>query len=167
MNDTLLGGGFFWDELPPGARFRSRARTITEADLVNFVNLSWLNEELFTNAHEREGMAIAGRVVPGALVYACAEGLVTPSMQGTGLAFLHAELDMHAPTFVGDTIHVECEVIERRATSRPGRGLVRTRNVVVNQHGKAVLTYTPLRMMRMRDAAPVQVKENPTGGDGT
>jgi len=153
MNDILLGGGFLWDDLPPGTRFRSRARTITETDLVNFVNLSWLNEELFTNAHERESMAITGRVVPGALIYACAEGLVTPSMQGTGMAFLNAELDMHAPTFVGDTIHVVCEVVERRATSKPGRGLVRTRNVVLNQHGNAVLTYTPLRMMRMGDKA--------------
>jgi len=153
MKDILLGQGFFWDELPLGARFRTHARTMTETDLVNFVNLSWLNEELFTNAHDREDMAIAGRVVPGALIYACAEGLVTPSMQGTGLAFLNAGLDVHAPVLVGDTIHVECEVVERRATSKPGRGLVRTRNVVVNQHGKPVLTYTPLRMMRMRDAA--------------
>ena len=151
--EILLGGGFFFDDLAVGSRFRSRGRTITETDLVNFVNLSWLNEELFTNLHEREHMAIQGRLVPGALVYSCAEGLVTPSMQGTGMAFLNAELDMSAPTFVGDTIHVECEVIEHRQTSRPGRGLVRTRNSVVNQDGKVVMTYTPLRMMRMREAS--------------
>ena len=151
--EILLGGGFFFDDLAVGSRFRSRGRTITETDLVNFVNLSWLNEELFTNLHEREHMAIQGRLVPGALVYSCAEGLVTPSMQGTGMAFLNAELDMSAPTFVGDTIHVECEVIEHRQTSRPGRGLVRTRNRVVNQEGKVVMTYTPLRMMRMREAS--------------
>ncbi len=146
-----LNTGFHFDDLPLGTRFRSRARTVTEADLVSFINLSWLHEELFTDTSDRTHMAIPGRVVPGALVYAFAEGLITPSMQGTGLAFLHAELDIAAPTFVGDTIHVECEVIEQRATSKPGRGLVRTRNVVHNQHGKAVLSYTPLRMMRMRD----------------
>ncbi|HZX88662.1 MAG TPA: acyl dehydratase [Reyranella sp.] len=145
----LLGTGFHWDDLPAGTRFRSRSRTITETDLVNFINLSWLNEELFTNAHDRADMAIAGRVVPGALVYAYAEGLITPSMQGTGLAFLNAELDVSAPTFVGDTIHVECEVIEHRLTSK-GKGLVRTRNRVVNQRGETLLTYTPLRMMRVR-----------------
>ncbi|QEZ48939.1 acyl dehydratase [Cupriavidus oxalaticus] len=152
QNEILLGGGFYFEDLAVGARFGSRGRTITETDLVNFVNLSWLNEELFTNLHDREHMAIPGRLVPGALVYACAEGLVTPSMQGTGLAFLNAELDVSAPTFVGDTIHVECEVIEHRATSKPGRGLVRTRNKVVNQDGKLLMTYTPLRMMRMRVA---------------
>jgi acyl dehydratase len=146
----MLGTGFYWEDLRPGMRFRSRGRTVTEADLVNFVNLSWLNEALFTDADARSGMAIAGRVVPAALLYACAEGLVTPAMQGTGLAFLNASLDVSAPTFVGDTIHVECEVIEHRATSKPGRGLVRTRNAVVNQHGQTVLTYTPLRLMRVK-----------------
>ncbi|MBB2919988.1 MaoC family dehydratase N-terminal domain-containing protein [Cupriavidus alkaliphilus] len=152
----VLNTGLFWDDLAAGTRFRSRSRTITEADLVSFVNLSWLNEELFTNAGDRSDMAIPGRVVPAALLYACAEGLVTPSMQGTGLAFLNASLDVSAPTFVGDTIRVECEVVEHRATSRPGRGLVRTRNAVVNQHGQTVLTYSPLRLMRMKHAVPAQ-----------
>lgn len=147
-----LNTGFYFDDLPSGVRFRSRARTVTEADLVSFINLSWLNEELFTDTSDRARMAIPGRVVPGALIYAFAEGLITPSMQGTGLAFLNAELDIAAPTFVGDTIHVECEVIERRPTAKPGRGLVRTRNAVLNQDGKTVLTYTPLRMMRMKPA---------------
>lgn len=153
INIPILGIGFYFDELPAGTRFRSRARTVTETDLVNFINLSWLNEDLFTDLGDRSHMAIEGRVVPGALVYAFAEGLLTPSMQGTGMAFLNAEIDLHAPTFVGDTLHVECEVIERRETSKPGRGLVRTRNLVFNQHRKTVLTYTPLRMMRMTPEA--------------
>lgn len=55
-------------------------------------------------------------------------------------------------TWVGDTIHVQCEVIERRTSSKAGRGLVRTRNSVVNQRGETVLIYEPLRLMRMRTA---------------
>ena len=144
----LLGVGPFWDELSPGDRFRTAGRTLTETDLVNFINLSWLTEELFTNTHAREHMAIAGRVVPAALVYACAEGLLLPMIQGTGLAFLNATLEVEGPTFVGDTIHVECTVTEARATSKGHRGLVRTENRVINQNGVTVLTYNPLRMMR-------------------
>ena len=46
------------------------------------------------------------------------------------------ELNVEKPVFAGDTIHVEVEVIEaRRSNSRPDRGLVRTRNKIVNQHG--------------------------------
>ena len=74
-------------------------------------------------------------------------------MQTTGYAFLGMELNIDGPAFVGDTIHVECEVIEARLTkSKPGRGLVRTRNRVVKQDGTPVLTYTPLRMIKCRSA---------------
>lgn len=145
---VLLGRGVLWDELSVGAWFHTAGRTITEADLCCFCNLTWLTEELFTNVADRADMAIPGRVVPGALVYSFAEGLLTPFMQGTGLAFLHAELDVRQPTFVGDTIHLECEVQELRTTSKPDRGLVRTANHVVTQRGDTVLRYTPLRLLR-------------------
>lgn len=142
--------GFHWDELKAGRQYRTKGRTVTETDLVNFIGLSGLTEELFLNAAGREdGSAIkAGRVVPGALVYSMAEGLLISTMDGTGLAFLHMDLSVKAPTFVGDTIHVECEVIESRPTSKGGNGLVRTRNEVKNQNGDTVIVYTPLRMMR-------------------
>jgi acyl dehydratase len=57
------------------------------------------------------------------------------------------ELDVKGPTFAGDTIHVEIEVIEQRPASKGGRGLVRTRNSIINQKGETVLVYTPLRLM--------------------
>jgi hypothetical protein len=63
-----LGRGVVWDDLMLGAWFRTAGRTITEADLVSFCNLTWLTEELFTNTAEREDMVLPGRVVPGALV---------------------------------------------------------------------------------------------------
>ena len=148
----LLGMGPFWNDLALGDRFRTVGRTLTETDLVNFVNLSWLTEELFTNIEDRENMAIAGRVVPAALVYACAEGLLLPMIQGTGLAFLNATLDVKGPTFIGDTIHVEVRVSEVRATSKGNRGLVRTENQVINHRGETVLAYNPLRMMKGRDS---------------
>ena len=144
----LLGMAPFWDDLAVGDRFRTVGRTLTETDLVNFVNLSWLTEELFTNTEDRKSMAITGRVVPAALVYACAEGLLLPMIQGSGLAFLNATLDVKGPTFVGDTIHVECRVCEVRETSKGHRGLVRTENQVINQKGETVLAYNPLRMMK-------------------
>lgn len=147
---NLDAGSPWWDDMGVGTRFVSRRRTVTETDLVNFVNLSWLNEELFANAGDRSHLPIQGRVVPGALVYTFAEGLSAPSFQVAGMAFLGMTLDIRGPTFVGDTLRVECEVIEQRETSKPDRGLVRTRNHIVNQHGATVMVYEPLRMMRRR-----------------
>ena len=72
-------------------------------------------------------------------------------MQHTGYAFLGMELKIENPVFAGDTLHVECEVIEARLSrSRPGRGLVRTRNKVVKHDGTVALVYTPLRMIKCR-----------------
>jgi acyl dehydratase len=147
---TLLGRGVYFDDLKLGSQFHTNGRTITAADLSTFVNLTWLTEELFTNEADREHMAIKDRVVPGALVYSFAEGLLTPFMQGTGLAFLHTEIDVKGPTLVGDTIHLECEVSELRPASTGRRGLVRCTVQVRTQRGQTVLIYTPLRLMKMR-----------------
>lgn len=142
-----VGHGFFYDQLPVGFKFHTMGRTITETDLVNFVNLIWMTEEGFVNVVPDRQHTLTGRFVPGALVYCFSEGLLVPTMQYTGQAFLGTELNHTAPTVVGDTIHVECEVIEMRRASKGNRGLVRTRNHVVNQRNEAVLIYTPLRMM--------------------
>ncbi len=150
-----VGLGFHFEDLPVGRRFRTIGRTVTEADITNFVNCTGMVEVLFTNLAflERES-DIKRRLAPAALVYAFAEGLlVQATMQHTGLAFLHMELDVKSPVFAGDTIHAECEVVEARLSqSRPGRGLVRSRVQVVKEDGAVALTYTPLRFVRCRNA---------------
>ncbi|HZQ71385.1 MAG TPA: MaoC family dehydratase N-terminal domain-containing protein [Burkholderiales bacterium] len=146
---ALVGRGFCYEDLRVGFRFRTHRRTIAEADLAAFVNLTWLTEELFT-VDDASGRAIQGRAVPAALVYAFAEGLLLPTMQDTGLAFLNATLDVKGPTRVGDTIHVEGQVIEQRLTSKGDRGLVRFANKVINQRGETVLEYNPLRLLKRK-----------------
>ena len=150
-----VGLGFHFEDLPVGRQFRTIGRTVTEADITNFVNCTGMVEVLFTNLafleHESD---IKRRLAPAALIYAFAEGLlVQATMQHTGLAFLHMELDVENPVFAGDTIHAECEVTEARLSqSRPGRGLVRSRVRVVKEDGTVALTYTPLRFVRCRNA---------------
>jgi acyl dehydratase len=145
----VVGRGFCFEDLELGFRFRTHRRTLAEADLAAFVNLTWLTEELFT-VDDDSARAIKGRAVPGALVYAFAEGLLLPTMQDTGLAFLNATLDVKGPSVVGDTIHVEAEVTEHRLTSKGDRGLVRFANRVINQRGETVLEYNPLRMLKRK-----------------
>lgn len=148
----IVGVGWYWNDVSVGYRFRTLGRTITEADLVNFVGATGMVEEMFTNVEYVQGESLMGkRPVPGSLVFCMAEGLLMQStMQRTGMAFLEASLSIKAPTNVGDTIHVECEVVEARASSRPGRGLMRTRNAVVNQRGEVVAVYDPLRLVKTR-----------------
>jgi len=145
----IVGRGYCFEDLRVGFRFRTHRRTLAESDLAAFVNLSWLSEELFT-VEDDSNRAIKGRAVPAALVYAFAEGLLLPTMQDTGLAFLNATLDVKAPTRIGDTIHVQAEVIEHRLASKGDRGLVRFANKVVNQDNEVVLEYNPLRLLKRR-----------------
>jgi acyl dehydratase len=148
----LLGTGFYWQDLGVGDRFRTYGRTIRDADIVAFTSLVGMTEPLFTDDTYRQAhSAISGRVAPGALVYSVAEGLVlAATAHGTGLAFLNATIDVLGPTVAGDTVHVEFEVIEIRPARKHGRGLVRTANRIVNQHGETVATYDPLRLMAGR-----------------
>ena len=84
-----LGQGLHWDELKIGDRFRSWGRTVTDADIVNFINCTGMLEVLFTDEEFRKQMpSDPGRLAPGALVYSIAEGMLFVSLiQGTGMAF--------------------------------------------------------------------------------
>ncbi len=148
----LAGVGFHFEDLPVGFRFHTVGRTVTETDITNFVSVTGMLEVLFTNLeYLRTESVIGSRPAPAALVYCFAEGLLMQStMQLTGMAFLEMSLQVHKPTLAGDTIHVACEVTAARETSRGDRGIVTTRNLVLNQRGENVLTYTPTRMIKKR-----------------
>jgi len=147
-----VGIGFYWNDLEVGERFRTLNRTITEADIVQFIGVTGMVETLFTDlSFAEEHGAIKGRVSPAALVYTIIEGLLCQAtMQTTGLALLEVEKKVLKPVFAGDTVHAEVEVTAVRPTSKGNRGIVTTQNDVVNQNGEKVLTYRAVRMMAGR-----------------
>ncbi len=149
-----VGLGLHFEDWTMGRRLRTVGRTITEADITAFVGVTGMTEVLFTDVDYLENHSnFDRRLSPGALVYSMAEGLLIQStIQGTGVAFLDAEMSVKGPTFAGDTIHVECEVVERRQTSKPERGYVKTFNTVMNQKGEVVMTYTPARLILTKAA---------------
>jgi acyl dehydratase len=60
-----------------------------------------------------------------------------------GVVGVGAEMKWPKPTFPGDTLHVECEVLDVRVSeSKPERGIVTMRNQTLNQHGEAVQVAT-------------------------
>lgn len=151
---VTVGLGLRWEDTPVGFRFKTIGRTVTDADITNFIGATGMVEVLFTNVEylNEESLFAGKRLVPGALVYSFVEGLLMQSVvQGVGLSFLGMELTVQGPTFSGDTIHVECEVVESRPTRKAGRGVVKTVNRVVNQRGEVVMTYTPTRLVKGRD----------------
>ena len=147
-----VGIGMYWNDLTVGERFRTLNRTITEADIVQFIGVTGMVETLFTDLGfgEKHGV-IKGRVAPAALSYTIIEGLLCQAtMQTTGLALLEVEKKVLSPVFAGDTVHAEVEVTAVRATSKGNRGIVTTQNNIINQHGKTVITYRAVRLMAGR-----------------
>ena len=76
----LLGHGFYYQDWYEGYEFQTLGRTITETDILNFVGVSGMTEELFTSLDYLEKHTdFPARLVPGALVFSMAEGLVIPA----------------------------------------------------------------------------------------
>src|SRR5437763_14120926 len=115
-----VGLGFYFEDLPVGRQFKTIGRTVTEADITNFINCTGMVEVLFTNleflAHESD---IKQRLAPAALVYAFAEGLLVQSTrQHTGFAFLHMELHVENPGFARPTIAADSDIGEAEMCRR-------------------------------------------------
>jgi acyl dehydratase len=145
--------GLYFEDFSPGKQFKTHKRTITETDLVNFITLCGFFESLFMDQTYAETETPFGRrIAPGALSLAYAEGLSILSgiIHHTGMAFLGLELQIHKPVFIGDTIGVEIEVIDRRETQKPDRGIVAFRHRVINQKSEVVMEYEVKRMIRRR-----------------
>jgi acyl dehydratase len=145
--------GRTWEEMEPGSSFRTARRTVTEADLATFVNWGGFNEPLFYDASHAAAGGYTGRLIPGAMIYCLAEGLIlqTNVLNGTGLAFMHMELSVKRPVYVGDTLHAICTTTETRPSSKGGRGVVTAHVSVRNQQDEEVLVFTPVRLIRGRD----------------
>ena len=147
-----LGQGFYWQELEVGQRFKTFRRTVTEADLVAFINATGMLEAIFIDAEfsEKHG-AIKGRAVPAAMTYTLIEGLLLQSMiQGTGLAMLELEKKILRPVFVGDSVWATVEVTGVRPTSKGNRAIVSSQVDILNQRDETVIVYKAVRMLAGR-----------------
>jgi acyl dehydratase len=142
-----------FEEFVVGESERTMGRTVTETDIVNFVGIGGIFEELFVNAEFEGNRVLGGRVAPAMLVLTIAEGLyIHTGHTHAGRAFLGLDnLRLTAPTKAGDTLWVVVTVDSARPSkSRPGHGVVQLSQRVENQRGETVLTYTTTRLYEAR-----------------
>ncbi len=150
----------FLDDLQAGARYRTGGRTVSEADVVNFAGLSGDFHALHMDETFAAGTVHKGRIAHGMLVVAMTAGLVARLrvMRGLerttlGLAGIDG-LRFLKPTFIGDTITVELEVVEARPSqSKPDRGTLVMRRSVRNQRDEVVLEGLWTLIVQRRDRA--------------
>lgn len=140
-----------FEEFHVGDRHRTLGRTVSEYEILSFVTLAGFTEPLFMDLeYIRRESVFKARVAPGVLTFALAEGLTlqTGILHGTGLALLSYEVRVLAPVLADDTIRVEIEVVDKRATKRPDRGVVTFRHRVFNQRDEPVMEATIARMIK-------------------
>jgi len=144
---------WYFEDFEVGQTHTTMGRTLTEADVMNFVGFTGIWEEIFINdEYARENTIFKARVVPGLCILVAVEGLyVLTGHTHHGRAYLGLdELRLVAPVVCGDTIRAEVTVESTRPTKRPGHGILTMRHRVLNQNGVEVMTYKTTRMLEGR-----------------
>ncbi|MFC1997560.1 MaoC/PaaZ C-terminal domain-containing protein [Chloroflexota bacterium] len=134
--------GLFFEEFEIGQHFYSTGRTITESDIVSFAGLSGDYNQIHTDAQFAENTPYGQRIAHGLLVTSVASGLIAQSglIEGTVLAFREiSNWKFAKPTYIGDTVHVEVEVINTKMLRRLGGGAVEIAISVKNQNNEIVM----------------------------
>ena len=128
------------------------SRTITEADLVNFAGVSGDFNHLHTDSERMRESSFGERIAHGALVFSISTGLLwqTRKRPSHVVAFYGVDrLRFVAPVFVGDTIGVTTEVVEKEPRDHPvASGVIRYEVTVSNQEGETVLSCELLSLVR-------------------
>ena len=127
---------------------------LAEHRLVHPLGVSGDFNHLHTDA-ERMGESMFGeRIAHGMLVVSAATGLLwqarSPEEREAVVAFYGIDdLRFRQPTYVGDTIRVETEVLETRSKDGgPGNGTVRTAVEVRNQRDQTVVSCEMTTLLR-------------------
>ena len=125
-------------ELEVGERFITAARTIREADILGFAELTGDTHPQHADADWAETSRFGERIAHGLLVLSCAAGLVPFDPDRVVALRKVGEAVFKAPVMIGDSVHVEGKVTKTRELDDE-HGLVECRWKVLNQHGKTVM----------------------------
>lgn len=143
------------EEFEVGQVDESRARTITETDVVTF---SWISGDvnpMHTDAEHSAKSPIGQRIAHGALGLSIATGLSASLgyLEGTAIAALGVdEWKFLKPILFNDTIRLRATVVSARPTSKADRGVLVRRMELLNQRDEVVQSGLMTTMVLTRSA---------------
>jgi acyl dehydratase len=141
----------YYDELAPGDTQETRARTITEGDIVTWCAFTGDWFAIHTDKELAARSMFGQRIAPGVMVVAISGGLGVPPDSTAILANYGLDrIRFPHPTYIGDTLHLEIEVLSKKARDEAS-GIVDLRWDMVNQNGRTVAA-TVLRVLMAREA---------------
>ena len=127
-----------FDQLELGERFATQGRTVSEADIMGFATLTGDTHPQHTDAEWAAESRFGERIAHGLLVLSYAAGLVPFDPDRVVALRKVGDATFKAPVKIGDTVHVEGEIVKTRELDDE-HGLVECRWKVLNQNDKLVL----------------------------
>ena len=137
----------YLDDYIIGEKMTSPARTITEADVVNFAGFTGDWHPLHTDLEYAAQTSFGGRIIHGMLTLCI--GMALPFRLGTYASYLPKsfiafygmeEVRFTAPTRIGDTICCEVEIIGITNKGQD-KGILTIRNLIKNQKNEVVVSF--------------------------
>lgn len=147
----------YFEELQVGETLITRKRTVTEADVVNFANVSWDHFYAHVDATSLEGTIFTQRVAHGYFVLSAAAGLFVEGKKGPVLLnYGLEECRFTKPVYPGMTIGVRLTVKEKvdqekRSEEDIAKGIVKFLVDVYDETGETVAIATILTMVKKKD----------------
>ncbi len=147
----------YFEELNVGDTVVTHKRTVTEADIANFANLSWDHFYAHTDHGSLEGTLFEKPVAHGYFILSAAAGLFVDAAKGpVMLNYGLEECRFLKPVYAGSTIGVKltCKekiAQEKREESDIPRGIVKWYVDVYDETGDSVAVATILTMVRRKE----------------
>ena len=118
-------------------------KTVQESDNNLFCLLTMNHHPIHLNSDFATKSQHGQILVVGTLVLSLVVGMTVPDISGKAIANLSYDKIHHLhPVFIGDTIHAQTEVIEKRLSkSKPDRGIVRVSTSAFNQNDVEVIRF--------------------------
>ncbi|AHK31602.1 MaoC dehydratase [Rhodococcus opacus PD630] len=157
--------GRYFEDFEVGAIYRHwPGKTVTEYDDHLFCLLTMNHHPLHINSHFAEATTEFGRnVVVGNYVYSLLLGMSVQDVSGKAIANLEIESLRHVkPTFHGDTIYGETEVLEvTPSKSKDDRGVVYVETRGYKQDGQIVCIFRRKVLVPKRSYGDARGGEQP------
>ena len=145
----------YLDDLAVGRKFATRSTTLTlegcKAFAAEFDPQPFHLDEAAGQRSVFGRLAASGWYTAALTMRLLVEGELTIA---GGLIGLGGEITWPRPTYPGDTLRVETEILAIRVSeSKPDRGIVTARNQTLNQHGEPVQIIVVKMLVPRRPAA--------------
>jgi acyl dehydratase len=152
--------GRYFEEFEIGQEIEGPGRTVTETDIVNFAALTGDWNQLHTDVEFARTQMFGERIAHGLLGLAIGVGQLVSlgAVEGTIIAFMGLEWKFKAPVKIGDTIHAQVKVRQKKELKAAGGGIVVMEMRMLNQRGEMTQQGDLSMLVKARGAESVNAE---------